>query len=197
MKRLTISLLAATLSMALASCGAGGTDNTAAPTSNAPAPHTVITTITESAKAPTSKPQPATPAPQPAVPPKTQPAAPPKTSAPVSTSDEIYEQLKKNPSIGSPITINGQQATVCVYGDGYGLHLVAAGQNTSCEFAKAVMGAQIADIKAAMVNVRDHLKSPIDVMSPVTGERYTMQCSNAPSKLITCTGGNNATVYMY
>ncbi|QGU01854.1 hypothetical protein CKALI_04890 [Corynebacterium kalinowskii] len=187
MKRLTISLLAATLTVTLTSCGSGDTDNTATASSEATAPHTVVTTVTETAESPSPKSIPST-APQPAV---------TSTPAPVSTSDEIYEQLKTNPSIGAPITINGQQSTVCVYGDGYGLNLVAAGQNTSCEFARAVMDAQIEEIKAEMANVRDHLKSPIDVMSPVTGERYTMQCSTAPSKLITCTGGNNATVYMY
>lgn len=102
-----------------------------------------------------------------------------------------------NPGVGAKLTINGQQATTCVYGDGFGLHMVAAGENTSCEFATAVMEEQTRGLNATYDNVRDHLKSPVDAVSPVTGERYTMKCSVAASNLITCTGGNNATVFMF
>lgn len=105
--------------------------------------------------------------------------------------------LMTNPQPGTPVVIDGMQATTCIYGDGYGLHLVAAGPNTSCEFAKAVMGAQTSDLNASRQNVRDYLKPEVSVTSPVTGEEYTMRCVAEPTKLIRCTGGNDATVILY
>lgn len=119
------------------------------------------------------------------------------TPPPASTNEELSAILRTNPAYGSKVKINNQETTVCIFGDGYALRLVTAGPNTSCKFANAVFEAQTKGLNATYDNVRDHLKSPIDVTSPVTNERYTMQCSIAPSKLITCEGGNNARVYLY
>lgn len=193
MKRLVTVLLAATLT----ACSGGGTTTS----QSAPQPVTVETTITE---APTtqSAPQPVpvetttTKAPA-SVKPSTSSATSTASTPPQTSKDDLVQQMIDNPGVGAQLTINGQKATTCVYGDGFGLHMVAAGENTSCEFATAVMQEQTQDLNATDQNVRDHLKSPVDVVSPVTKKSYTMQCSTAPSMLITCTGGNNATVFLF
>lgn len=171
------------LAVPLAACGSS---------SNAPAP--VTTTVTTKA-----------PAPQ-----ETTSAQAPTTTSAVHTSTTsavsgsvtnfqqyMYEQLLKNPNPGDSIDMKGTAATVCISGDGYALHLVAAGPNTSCDFAKAVVNAQTQGLNATGDNIRDSLQPSIEVTSPVTGKAYTMSCSNDADNLITCTGGDNASVFMY
>ncbi|QMV85156.1 hypothetical protein HW450_12685 [Corynebacterium hindlerae] len=180
MKRLTIILLAAALSACSQSEPAPDPQRASEPTTtsaSAPAsPATVVTTVTEVSQ-------------------ETH-IAMASTPPPASSTEEIMEQLRKNPGVGAPITINGQKSTICIYGDGFALKMVAAGENTSCEFAKAVFRAQTDGLNPTGQNVRDYLQSSVDVMSPVTNQSYTMHCSTAPNKLITCLGGNNATVFM-
>ena len=65
----------------------------------------------------------------------------------------------------------------------------AVGSNaTSCEFALSVWAEYLlaGGNGAPMV---------LDAYSPVTGEVYTMSCSGGD--VVTCTGGNNAVVYIY
>ncbi|WP_138998929.1 serine/threonine protein kinase [Rhodococcus zopfii] len=59
---------------------------------------------------------------------------------------------------------------------------------TSCEFAEEVRAAYLRQ------GVRNGTVS-IDAYSPVTGRTYTMTCSG--SAVVTCTGGNDAVVYLY
>lgn len=114
-----------------------------------------------------------------------------------SFQEEMYQQLLVATQEGDPVTIKGTPATLCVYGDGYALHMVAAGPNTSCDFARELMRQQTAGLNATDDNVRDHLQSTLTVASPVTGGSYDMSCAVDADRLITCSGGNNATVFMY
>ena len=70
-----------------------------------------------------------------------------------------------------------------------GYNSVAVGSSvTSCEFAASVWGEYIgAGGNGGSMTVRAY--------SPVTGSSYTMSCSGGA--VITCTGGNNAVVYIY
>lgn len=105
---------------------------------------------------------------------------------------EIYN----NPSPGSTFMAAGEQATTCIYGDGYGLNLIAAGPNTSCDFAKAVFNQQTEGLNASEDNIRDHLQPNIKAKSPATGKTYDLSCSTQDD-VVVCTGGNNAKFYMY
>ncbi|OYD69121.1 serine/threonine protein kinase [Rhodococcus sp. OK302] len=59
---------------------------------------------------------------------------------------------------------------------------------TSCEFAEAV--------RSQYVNQNQRGTTvTISAVSPVTNTRYSMSCSG--KKVVTCTGGNNAVVYVY
>lgn len=113
-----------------------------------------------------------------------------------SRRDPIMRQLHAGASLGDSITIRGQKARVCIFGDGYGLSMIAAGPNTSCGFSKAVMSKQIKGLNPTDDNVRNSLKPVVRATSPATGKTYTMKCGKN-GRLITCKGGNNATVYMY
>ena len=61
---------------------------------------------------------------------------------------------------------------------------VSANQNTSCAFAL--------NVKAAW-EAAPGVNNTVQVYSPVTGQTYTMNCTQAGSG-ITCSGGNNASV---
>ena len=65
----------------------------------------------------------------------------------------------------------------------------AVGSNaTSCEFALSVW-------TEYLLARGDGGPVVLDAFSPVTGEVYTMSCSGGD--VVTCTGGNNAVVYIY
>lgn len=77
--------------------------------------------------------------------------------------------------------------------EGTGYTRSAAGNSvTSCGFAEAVRKAY------ARAAESDSSSTPSSVVaiSPTTGRSYTMSCT-ATGRLITCTGGDNAVVYVY
>ncbi|WP_257962989.1 hypothetical protein [Corynebacterium amycolatum] len=109
---------------------------------------------------------------------------------------DMTAEIYNNPSPGSTFMAAGEQATTCIYGDGYGLNLIAAGPNTSCDFAKAVFNQQTEGLNASEDNIRDHLQPNIKAESPATGKTYDLSCSTQDD-VVVCTGGNNAKIYMY
>ncbi|WP_246821804.1 MULTISPECIES: hypothetical protein [unclassified Corynebacterium] len=109
---------------------------------------------------------------------------------------DMTAEIYNNPSPGSTFMAAGEQATTCIYGDGYGLNLIAAGPNTSCDFAKAVFNQQTEGLNASEDNIRDHLQPNIKAKSPATGKTYDLSCSTQDD-VVVCTGGNNAKFYMY
>ncbi|WP_241486355.1 hypothetical protein [Corynebacterium sp. 401_CJEI] len=109
---------------------------------------------------------------------------------------DMTAEIYNNPSPGSTFMAAGEQATTCIYGDGYGLNLIAAGPNTSCDFAKAVFNQQTEGLNASEDNIRDHLQPNIKAKSPATGKTYDLSCSTQDD-VVVCTGGNNAKIYMY
>ncbi|MFC9355160.1 hypothetical protein ACFTZB_01055 [Rhodococcus sp. NPDC057014] len=65
----------------------------------------------------------------------------------------------------------------------------AVGSNvTSCEFSEEVRFEYVSQPQRGGTVI-------VNATSPVTGQTYTMSCSG--SKVVTCTGGNNAVVYVY
>ncbi|MFE3443700.1 protein kinase [Nocardia sp. NPDC059180] len=62
---------------------------------------------------------------------------------------------------------------------------------TSCEFAEEVRKAY-----AEAAGGRGSAPASVVAASPITGQTYTMTCSEQ-NRLVTCTGGNNAVVYVY
>lgn len=63
---------------------------------------------------------------------------------------------------------------------------------TSCEFAEEVRKAYA----AAAGGGRGSAPASVVAASPITGRTYTMSCSEQ-DRLVTCTGGDNAVVYVY
>lgn len=109
---------------------------------------------------------------------------------------ELKDSTADITQVGQRFTVLGEPATSCVVGDGWGTNVWAVNDNTSCEFATAVFETQTAGLNATYDNIRDNLKSSIEVRSPVTSEMYTMNCENV-DVYVRCTGGNNAAVYFY
>lgn len=157
-------------------------------TSPEPTPSESVTTVVETHVESVEKPAAA-------------PHTPPPTASPRSPSDLTREELSQllidYPGENASYNLGDVRVTNCVYGDGYGLHMVAAGPNTSCDFAREVMKAQTENLNATEQNVRHHLHPVVSVTSPVTGLSYDMKCANEPNFLIRCTGGNDATVFMF
>lgn len=109
---------------------------------------------------------------------------------------DMTAEIYNNPSPGSTFMAAGEQATTCIYGDGYAVNLVAAGPSTSCDFAKAVFNQQTEGLNASEDNIRDHLQPNIKAESPATGKTYDLSCSTQDD-VVVCTGGNSAKIYMY
>ena len=202
MKR-TFATFAAGTALALGACGAPAEDEAAA-----------TSTVTQhvTAEATTEAPETQSPGDAPAdteatdteTPPaeETQtPDEPEQPEQPEQTLEEfqqvMHQEMVNNGNIGDTFTIDGQPTELCVHGDGYGLNVVTAGENTTCDFARSVMNAATAGLNPTGQNVRDSLPASVHAGSPATGEAYDMQCTNDERNLITCTGGSNAVVYMY
>src|SRR5699024_9927588 len=105
--------------------------------------------------------------------------------------------MRINGNIGDPFVIDGQETELCVHGDGFGLNVVTAGGNTTCEFARDVMNSATAGLTPTGENLRGRRPTTARAASPVTNQSSGMDWSVDARKLITCTGGDNATVYMY
>lgn len=115
----------------------------------------------------------------------------------VALQEDFYNQLSAyQDPIGQTITFDGVASKVCIHGDSHALNVVTAGPNTSCDFAKAVFQGLSTDITADK-NIRDYLPAEVQATSPVTEQSYTMNCASDARNLIKCTGGDNATVFMY
>lgn len=117
------------------------------------------------------------------------------SAAPSPTPAPLHLDFAAQP--GSTTTIAGTEAIICVNGDGFGLNVVAAGPNTSCDFSVATLNTLTAGLNATYDNVRSTLPRALIATSPVTGQDYWMHCSQTDFPLITCTGGQDATVFMY
>lgn len=130
-----------------------------------------------------------------------EPEQPEQPEQPDQTLEEFQEvmaqEMVNNGNIGDTFTIDGQPTELCVHGDGYGLNVVTAGANTSCEFAKSVMTATTGDTDPTQDNVRNSMPQTVRAGSPATNQAYDMDCSVDHRNLITCEGGDNAVVYMY
>lgn len=109
----------------------------------------------------------------------------------------MVEELRNNGNVGDTFTIDGQPTELCIHGDGFGLNVVTTGANTSCGFASELLEAATTDLNPTEQSIRDTMPQVFEVTSPVTSQTYTMDCSTDARNLITCTGGDNAVVYMY
>lgn len=109
----------------------------------------------------------------------------------------LLNALRGNVKVNEKFTIGRYELDACVVGDGYALNIVAAGEATSCEFAREVMDIQTEGLNPTGDNIRDHLEPSIEAHSPATGKTYNVSCSEDMNHVITCTGGDNARIFMY
>lgn len=97
---------------------------------------------------------------------------------------------------GTKVTVNGTPSEMCMMGDGYHINFLMAGPNTSCDFAKETTSALINATPSPAEDLRGYIPGSLNVASPVTGKTYQMSCNVAENALITCKGGNNATIFI-
>ena len=121
----------------------------------------------------------------------------PSEQSPEDFQALMAEEMRNNGQVGDTFTIDGQATELCVHGDGFGLNVVTTGANTSCDFASELLEAATTDLNPTEQSIRDTMPQAFEVTSPVTNQTYTMDCSTDARNLITCTGGDNAVVYMY
>ncbi|PQM75090.1 hypothetical protein [Corynebacterium sp. J010B-136] len=211
MKR-TLALFAASTALALGACGAPAEDE-------APATSTVTQEVTadETTAAPSASESnsdnsggeseaaedsasagDSTPAEEDGDTPSEEPEQPdPSEQSPEDFQALMAEEMRNNGQIGDTFTIDGQPTELCIHGDGFGLNVVTAGANTSCDFASNLLEATSQDLNPTGQNIRDIMPQSVEVSSPVTNQSYMMNCSTDARNLITCTGGDNAVVFMY
>ena len=99
--------------------------------------------------------------------------------------------------MGDSVSLGGPPTEPGIHGDGCGLNVLTTGANTSCDFASELLEAATTDLNPTEQSIRDTMPQAFEVTSPVTNQTYTMDCSTDARNLITCTGGDNAVVYMY
>ena len=217
MKR-TFATFAAATALTLSACGAPAEDEAAATSENAAETTTVTQEVTEeatdsptetessddSADGETEAAEGTAPSGDGTPPPPEDgetPQEPEQPEQPDQTQEEFQEvmaqEMRNNGNIGDTFTIDGHPTELCVHGDGYGLNVVTAGANTSCEFAKSVMTATTGDTDPTQDNVRDSMPQTVKAGSPTTNRAYYMDCAADERNLITCVGGDTAVVYMY
>lgn len=129
---------------------------------------------------PTHDPLPLSPAPE--LPPTPEPLP---TSEPPPTTQAPTTQAPLPQPPGFPASA---RPCAAVTGSVGGFSASAAGNNvTSCPFAEEVR-------KSYGHNPVRNMSVTIPAYSPVTGQQYQMTCSG--ERLVTCTGGNDAVVYL-
>ncbi|MEY8209812.1 hypothetical protein [Corynebacterium sp. MNWGS58] len=121
-----------------------------------------------------------------------------------STSDNaaeerVWNELKSYFSrlkVGDQIRLDGINLEICTYGNGPGMTISGIDVDkgtTSCEFA-TVVAQTLAAGASPDLPVHDTLPRTVSATSPVTGDSYDMRCTTDETKIIRCTGGNNAEV---
>src|SRR5699024_7465768 len=110
---------------------------------------------------------------------------------------QLYDQLQDGTvNRGHALQLGDREATVCMMGNGYGIHGLAVGPNTRCEFAGEVFAELIAG-STPEDNARDRTPTTEHARSPVTEMDYDMECVTGQDDLITCPGGIGAEVYLF
>lgn len=110
---------------------------------------------------------------------------------------QLYDQLQDGTvNRGDALQLGDREATLCMMGNGYGVHGVAVGPNTSCEFGGEVF-AQLIDAHSPSDNIRDLTPVTVNAHSPITEQDYDMECVTGHDDLITCAGGVGAEVYLF
>lgn len=118
-------------------------------------------------------------------------ASGPVTSTVVATAQQQPAQdvPQVQPAQPAPAASAPAGSYQCSNAGGGALSRSAVGSSvTSCQFAQSVRQAYLADGNSGG-------SATIWAYSPVTGRGYTMSCSGGT--VVTCTGGNNAVVYIY
>lgn len=185
------TILASVLALsAIATAACSDSSSSSNPETTAAEAQTTSVAPESEQAAPTSPATPdATAAPAPAATTAAQAAPAPNANLP-----ELKDASADQKDIGGRFTVMGVPAASCVFGDGFGTHVWAANDNTSCDFVVEVGEALTEGLNGTTDNIRDHLKPTITATSPLTGEQYTMNCENV-DVYVRCTGGNNAGVY--
>ncbi|MGF6880607.1 serine/threonine protein kinase [Nocardia sp. GAS34] len=111
----------------------------------------------------------------------TGPAGAPVTSA----ADTTTSAARKTPPAGATVC-RSTSSTETPYTKS------AVGSGTTCGFAEAVRKAYAAESSESGTAT----PSSVVAVSPATGKSYTLSCT-ATGRLITCTGGDGAMVYLY
>lgn len=189
----TMPLLAIGLLLSVSACGVAdrGSEETA--------PQTVVvtTTVPKSAASASTVGSSHSPTPTAAGSPASD-AEPNTAHGPAGISPGEFDALlHANPHKGDSVHLGGQDYEVCAYGDGYGMYLVLAGANTSCDFALNLFKSQTSGLNASKDPIRRNFKSNLPVTSPVTGEKYDVSCRLENNNALACEGGEGASIVLF
>lgn len=128
--------------------------------------------------------------------------------APVSAAPTTSAAPSTETSTTSATTTSGSAAdlpvgaTKCSQSSsttGTAFSSVATGSSaTTCDFAQAVRKAYAQSAQShGVTDASSATSTSVVAKSPVTGRSYTMTCTGASGRVVTCSGGDNAVVYVY
>src|SRR5699024_650760 len=110
---------------------------------------------------------------------------------------QLYDQLQDGTvNRGDALQLDDREATLCMMGNGYGVHGLAVGPNTSCEFGGALF-AQLIDAHSPSDYTLNPIPATVNAHSPVTDQYYDVECVIGQDDLLTCSGGGGAEVYLF
>src|SRR5699024_5551743 len=189
MKR-TFLLFAAATTLVLSACGAPDDDPAPTSTVTKEVPEEDTSAAPSDSEVPSSEPE-SEPANESSAAPSddASPSDPEQPDLSEQTPEDfqalMVEEMRTNGNVGDTFTIDGQATELCVHGDGFGLNVVTAGANTSCEFASNLLDAATEDINPTQEIFRDIMLQTLEVASPVTNQQYQIDCSTDARNLIT------------
>lgn len=117
-------------------------------------------------------------------------------TAPTVPDDVVAPEDLPNEPVGSQISIAGDPATVCIYGDGYGTSVWAGSADTPCAFVEAAYATmtQGQDVDEVL---HDLLITEITVTDPASGADRVLACAPRGEQLTTCVGTDGLAIHAY
>lgn len=178
----TLLAVASLGAFALSACSSGDAEESTSTTTSTQATATTAST-SESADAPS---------PTPPADPTTNSNTDPATAETTPAESEL-----EYADVGSKVTIQGEPATVCIFGDGFGTNVWAGNKNANCDMVSSTYESLTIGLNPTEDNVRERLPLESSLVSPELDAPAELKCAKVDDVLIKCSGGDGMTIWAY
>lgn len=177
----TLLAVASLGAFALSACSSGDAEESTSTTTTQATTTTASTSESADAPSPTPPADPTTTA----------------SSDPVTAETTPAESELEYADVGSKVTIQGEPATVCIFGDGFGTNVWAGNENTNCDMVSSTYESLTIGLNPTEDNVRERLPVESSLVSPELDAPAELQCAKVDDVLIKCSGEDGITIWAY